>query len=97
MHKDLYRQFIWHLRYVESLLDATLDVDVAEENLKALAFHTSQLEKVLADALPQGGGGSASVLFAEKNSIRICLLEKFHTKMPCVLIVTRMNVIERCG
>lgn len=56
MHKNLHRQFLWHLRYVESLLDATLDVDVAEENLKALAFHTSQLEKVLTDAISTKGG-----------------------------------------
>ena len=64
MNKDLQRQFIWHLRYIESLFDATLDVDVAEENLKTLAFHTSQLEKSLSNALSTRGGGSVYVLFA---------------------------------
>lgn len=51
MNKNLNREFIWHLLYQESLINAALDTDIDEKNLKALMFHTTKFEKILTGAL----------------------------------------------
>lgn len=41
MNKNVNREFIWHLRYQESLINALLDVNLDEKALNVLAFHLS--------------------------------------------------------
>lgn len=40
MHKDLYRQFLWHLRYAESLFDVFNNFD--EKILKSVVAHIAK-------------------------------------------------------
>ena len=54
MDKNLYRHFLWHLRYIESLLDANLDGNISEENAKALALGIEQNEVILTSILKTG-------------------------------------------
>ena len=56
MDKNLYRHFLWHLRYTESLLEANLDGNISEENAKALALGMEQNEIILTSILKTGGG-----------------------------------------
>lgn len=56
MDKTLYREFIWHLRYSESLFDAMRNINVDEKFLNELALHIAQIEKISVNSLPQGGG-----------------------------------------
>lgn len=55
MNLNLYRQFLWHLLYTESLLEANLDSNVDEENVKALATSVAQKEGILTNILKTGG------------------------------------------
>ena len=57
MDKNLHRNFLWHLRYTESLLDASRDGNITEESAKALALGIEQTEFILTDIL-KGGGSS---------------------------------------
>lgn len=70
MDKNLHRQFIWHLRYIESLFDVINNID--EKKLYELALHIAQIEKVSIDSLSHGGGQ------------RVCPVcgKKFHTYLP---------------
>ena len=71
------------------------NINVDEKFLNELAFNIAQIEQILTGAL--SGGGSAFVLSAGKNFIRICLLENFREKMRNVRIVNRLNVTGHCG
>lgn len=55
MGKNFNREIMWHLRYIESLVDAFNDTDINEEIFQKAAFNMVSIEKVLNDALPQGG------------------------------------------
>lgn len=54
MDKNLHRNFLWHLRYIESLLDASRDGKISEEIAKALSLGIEQTEIILTDILKGG-------------------------------------------
>ena len=73
MNKTLYREFIWHLRYSESLFDVMRNINVDEKFLNELALHIAQIEKISVNSLPQRGEGQCVCPVCGK---------KFHTYLP---------------
>ena len=99
MDKNLYRTLCWHLLYNESLLEVakTCDINIDEDILKLFVLQLSQMEKILDNTLP-AGGGSTFVLSAARNCIFSCLfIRNVRFQMRNVQIVNRCHAIGFCG